>query len=109
MTRPESAAVTRYESGLLPRPPTGVKYGVLNAFWNSARNSMLVRSLTRIFFTPLISNRTSLGPATISSPTAQSPNPDAISIQSGPLAGAKYWPFGTPNEPYPLVDVALTL
>jgi hypothetical protein len=85
----------------------GLKYGEFRAFSISTRNSALIlpRSCTR--FTALRSKRTSLGAVTTRLRVPHAPKPGEVSIQSGPLAGARYLPVGAPMALYPVAEVAL--
>ena len=68
---------------------TGLKYGELNAFSISARNSNAMLLCSRTRFTMLRSNLTRRGALTTSVRMPQSPNDGDVSRQSGPFAGAR--------------------
>src|SRR5476651_340450 len=73
----------------VPAVDAGLKYGELSAFSISTRNSadQLPPTFTRLAATR--SKRTSCGPLTTRLRTPQSPKPGDVSMQSGPLAGAR--------------------
>src|SRR5437773_10646298 len=103
---PPAVKNVELEPGGTPAVDAGLKYGAFSAFNISTRNSNDVLPCGRTRLTALRSNRTSRGPFTMSVRMPQSPKPADVSMQSGPLAGARYRPVGAPSAPYPFADVA---
>ena len=70
-------------------PLTGVKFAWLNAFSISARNSKFVWPTTFVRFAIAMSCCWNSGPVTTRVPVPHLPALVSISMQLGPLAGAK--------------------
>src|SRR5215467_6359047 len=92
----------------VPAVFAGLKYGLLNAFNNSARNSKETSLWIRKRFDAPMSKRYSGGPLTTRLRTPQSPALGNVWIQSAPFAGARYRPVGTPSALFLVAEVAPT-
>src|SRR4029079_6440136 len=82
---------------------SGRKFGWLNAFRNSAANSMFERPTRSVRLEIRMSCALNIGPVTTSAPVPQSPTPVVTAVvartmQSGPFAGANKRPAGDAPE-----------